>query len=58
MEPKRTEEKNERRQQTEGSIWAEVVAQNAWRPQDKPRFQTDGWLRQHGYLPDRRGSAK
>ena len=54
MEPKRTEENTDRRQTTDGSIWAEVVAQNAWRPQDKPRFQTDGWLRQHGYLPDRR----
>lgn len=55
MEPKRTEEKTDRRQSNEGaSIWAEVVGQNAWRPQDKPRFQTDGWLRQNGYLPDRR----
>lgn len=54
MNEQRIEENNERRQTATVSMWGEFVAENAWRPQDKPRYQTDGWLRAHGYLPDRR----
>ena len=55
MNEQRIEEKNDRRNTAPAStIWSELVAENAWRPQDKPRYQTDGWLRAHGYLPDRR----
>ncbi|MGV3623158.1 MAG: hypothetical protein ACO1OB_20225 [Archangium sp.] len=55
MNEQRIEEKNDRRNTAPAStIWSELVAENAWRPQDKPRYQTDGWLRMHGYLPDRR----
>lgn len=55
MNEQRIEENNDRRQQAPAtSLWSEFVAENAWRPQDKPRYQTDGWLRAHGYLPDRR----
>ncbi len=38
------------------SIWAEILTESAWRPQDRPP-ETDGWLRAHGYLPDRRQGA-
>lgn len=38
------------------SLWAEVLNADAWRPQDRPP-ESEGWLRAHGYLPDRRQGA-
>ena len=32
----------------------ELVVESAWRPSDKPRVESEGWLRSHGYLPERR----
>ncbi len=53
-EPQTAPQQTDRRQGSNSNLWAELVAETAWRPQDKPRYQSDGWLRAHGYLPDRR----
>lgn len=54
--PETTSTMERRARRPESSIWAEILTESAWRPQDKPR-ESDGWLRAHGYLPDRRQGA-
>lgn len=55
--PETTSTMERRARRSESSIWAELLADSgAWRPQDKPR-ESEGWLRAHGYLPDRRQGA-
>ncbi len=44
----------ERRQGSSPSIWGELVVELSWRPSDKPKVESDGWLRAKGYLPERR----
>lgn len=44
----------ERRRGSSASVWGELVVEMAWRPTDKPRVESEGWLRAHGYLPERR----
>jgi hypothetical protein len=44
----------ERRQANNTSIWGELVVEMSWRPSDKPKVESEGWLRAHGYLPERR----
>ncbi len=54
MNEKPVEEQTDRRKGRAAGQWGELVVELQWRPQDKPRFQTEGWLRANGYLPDRR----
>jgi hypothetical protein len=44
----------DRRRGTAATMWGELVVESAWRPSDKPRVESEGWLRAHGYLADRR----
>ena len=44
----------DRRRGTATTMWGELVVESAWRPSDKPRVESEGWLRSHGYLADRR----
>jgi hypothetical protein len=44
----------ERRQANSKSIWGELVVEMSWRPSDKPKVESEGWLHAHGYRPDRR----
>lgn len=44
----------DRRKGKAASMWGELVVESAWRPTDKPRVESEGWLRSHGYLADRR----
>lgn len=46
----------ERRQRRTASMWGELVVETSWRPTDKPKVESEGWLRANGYLPERRGS--
>lgn len=46
----------DRRKGKAASMWGELVVESAWRPTDKPRVESEGWLRSHGYLADRRQS--
>lgn len=32
----------------------ELLIESGWRPTDKPSRESEGWLRAHGYAPDRR----
>ena len=32
----------------------ELLIESGWRPSDKPSAESEGWLRAHGYAPDRR----
>ncbi|HEY1088641.1 MAG TPA: hypothetical protein VGE37_13140 [Archangium sp.] len=53
--PKTTDTANmERRRGSATTMWGELVVESAWRPQDKPRVESEGWLRANGYLVDRR----
>jgi|APLak6261678615_1056124.scaffolds.fasta_scaffold00312_9 hypothetical protein len=42
------------RQGAAASMWGELVVEMSWRPSDKPKVESDGWLRANGYLPERR----
>jgi hypothetical protein len=44
----------DRRRGKAATMWGELVVESAWRPSDKPRVESEGWLRSHGYLADRR----
>jgi hypothetical protein len=44
----------ERRRGAPVTMWGELVVESSWRPQDKPRVESEGWLRANGYLADRR----
>ena len=44
----------DRRKGQAATMWGELVVESAWRPSDKPRVESEGWLRSHGYLADRR----
>lgn len=44
----------ERRRTGPVTMWGELVVESSWRPGDKPRVESEGWLRAHGYLPERR----
>lgn len=44
----------ERRHGAATTMWGELVVESAWRPTDKPRVESEGWLRANGYLVDRR----
>ena len=44
----------DRRKGKSASMWGELVVESAWRPTDKPRVESEGWLRANGYLADRR----
>lgn len=46
----------ERRRGTATTMWGELVVESSWRPTDKPRVESEGWLRQNGYLADRRAN--
>lgn len=35
-------------------LFGELSMETLWRPTDKPAGVSDGWLRAHGYAPDRR----
>ena len=47
-------ENTDRRKGKAASMWGELLAESCWRPSDKPRVESEGWLRAHGYLADRR----
>ncbi len=47
-------ENTDRRRGSTASMWGELVVESMWRPSDKPRVESEGWLRSHGYLPERR----
>lgn len=49
-------ENTDRRKGKAASMWGELLAESCWRPTDKPRVESEGWLRAHGYLADRRQS--
>ena len=34
--------------------YGELLIESGWRPTDKPAAESEGWLRAHGYAPDRR----
>ena len=34
--------------------FGELLIESSWRPSDKPSHQSEGWLRAHGFAPDRR----
>ena len=34
--------------------YGELLIESGWRPSDKPAVESEGWLRAHGYAPDRR----
>ena len=34
--------------------YGELLIESGWRPTDKPGIESEGWLRAHGYAPDRR----
>jgi hypothetical protein len=36
------------------TMWGELVVESAWRPTDRPRVESPGWLIHHGYAPERR----
>ena len=44
----------DRRRGKAATRWGELVIESAWRPSDKPRVESEGWLRANGYLVDRR----
>lgn len=44
----------DRRRGKAATMWGELVVESAWRPSDKPHVESEGWLRSHGYLADRR----
>ncbi|MBX7100296.1 MAG: hypothetical protein K1X89_21445 [Myxococcaceae bacterium] len=35
-------------------VFGELLIESSWRPTDKPSVEAEGWLRAHGYAPDRR----
>ena len=35
-------------------LFGELLIESQWRPGDRPPVQCEGWLRAHGYAPDRR----
>lgn len=39
---------------TTAPLFGELLVECAWRPTDRPVGVSDGWLRAHGYAPDRR----
>lgn len=47
----------DRRRGQGASMWGELIVESAWRPSDKPRVESEGWLRAHGYLSERRRST-
>lgn len=34
--------------------YGELLIESGWRPTDRPAQESEGWLRSHGYAPDRR----
>jgi hypothetical protein len=34
--------------------WGELLVESSWRPSDRPRTESEGWLITHGYAPERR----
>jgi hypothetical protein len=36
------------------TAWGELVVESSWRPTDRPKVESHGWLVTHGYAPERR----
>jgi hypothetical protein len=48
-----TQDRREGRPPKPGA-WGELLVESSWRPTDRPRVESTGWLIAHGYAPERR----
>ncbi len=53
FDDKPTMERRDRRAPA-APTWGELLVESSWRPSDRPRVQSEGWLIAHGYAPERR----
>ncbi|MBI3184564.1 MAG: hypothetical protein HYZ28_20710 [Myxococcales bacterium] len=51
-------ERTERRKgKPSAPLFGELLIESNWRPADRPPVSSEGWLRAHGYAPERRKGA-